>query len=174
MRHDAATRHGEAGFFYAPTVVTGVRQDDRIVQEEVFGPFVTVLTFKDDEEVKLQTSKIGLQLPSRADVKIRGVIVGEVLEFASTQPPREARAFIGEIAHILNALLAALQQRQSAYAAIPNALLELAGEKPQPVQIAPDEPLDADWEEPVVFDGCSTKGQARPEQPLRLAIDRLP
>ena len=95
-----------------------------------------------------------------------------VLEFASTQPPREARAFIGEIAHILNALLAALQQRQSAYAAIPNALLELAGEKPQPVQITPDEPLDADWEEPVVFDGCSTKGQARPEQPQPIHIVR--
>jgi phospholipid/cholesterol/gamma-HCH transport system substrate-binding protein len=38
-------------------------------------------TFTDYEKVKLQTSKIGLQLPSRADVKIRGVIVGEVLEF---------------------------------------------------------------------------------------------
>lgn len=35
----------------------------------------------DYDEVKLQTSAIGLQLPARADVKIRGVIVGEVLEF---------------------------------------------------------------------------------------------
>ena len=33
------------------------------------------------DEVTLQTSTIGLQLPSRADVKIRGVIVGEVLGF---------------------------------------------------------------------------------------------
>ena len=40
-------------------------------------------TFTDYEKVDLQTSKIGLQLPSRADVKIRGVIVGEVLEFES-------------------------------------------------------------------------------------------
>lgn len=40
-------------------------------------------TFTDYDKVKLQTSKIGLQLPSRADVKIRGVIVGEVLEFES-------------------------------------------------------------------------------------------
>jgi phospholipid/cholesterol/gamma-HCH transport system substrate-binding protein len=39
--------------------------------------------FTDYDEVKLQTSSIGLQLPSRADVKIRGVIVGEVLDFAS-------------------------------------------------------------------------------------------
>ena len=39
--------------------------------------------FTDYDEVKLETSTIGLQLPSRADVKIRGVIVGEVLDFAS-------------------------------------------------------------------------------------------
>jgi phospholipid/cholesterol/gamma-HCH transport system substrate-binding protein len=35
--------------------------------------------FADYDEVKVETSKIGLQLPSRADVKIRGVLVGEVL-----------------------------------------------------------------------------------------------
>jgi phospholipid/cholesterol/gamma-HCH transport system substrate-binding protein len=40
--------------------------------------------FADYDEVKLQTSKIGLQLPARADVKIRGVIVGEVLDFDTT------------------------------------------------------------------------------------------
>ncbi len=37
--------------------------------------------FADYDEVTLQTSKIGLQLPTRADVKVRGVIVGEVLDF---------------------------------------------------------------------------------------------
>jgi phospholipid/cholesterol/gamma-HCH transport system substrate-binding protein len=36
--------------------------------------------FTDYDEVTLQSSKIGLSLPARADVKIRGVIVGEVLE----------------------------------------------------------------------------------------------
>ena len=35
--------------------------------------------FTDYDEVKVQTSKIGLQMPARADVKIRGVLVGEVL-----------------------------------------------------------------------------------------------
>ena len=39
--------------------------------------------FAEYDEVKLQTSKIGLQLPARADVKVRGVIVGEVLDFDS-------------------------------------------------------------------------------------------
>lgn len=37
--------------------------------------------FNDYDKVTLQTSNIGLQLPARADVKIRGVIVGEVLDF---------------------------------------------------------------------------------------------
>jgi phospholipid/cholesterol/gamma-HCH transport system substrate-binding protein len=36
--------------------------------------------FSEYDEVTLKTSKIGLQLPLRADVKIRGVIVGEVLD----------------------------------------------------------------------------------------------
>ncbi|MBZ5735234.1 MCE family protein [Nocardioides sp. TRM66260-LWL] len=36
--------------------------------------------FSSYDEVTLKTSSIGLQLPSRADVKIRGVIVGEVLK----------------------------------------------------------------------------------------------
>lgn len=35
--------------------------------------------FTDYQEVTLRTSSVGLQLPERADVKIRGVIVGEVL-----------------------------------------------------------------------------------------------
>ncbi len=84
-----------------------------------------------------------------------------LLEFASTQPPREARAFLGEIAHILNALFGALCKRQSAYASVLGALIELAGEKAQPVEPAADEPLDESWAEPPVFDGCSAKGQAR-------------
>jgi len=37
------------------------------------------------DEVTLQTSRIGLQLPARADVKVRGVIVGEVLGFAPNE-----------------------------------------------------------------------------------------
>jgi betaine-aldehyde dehydrogenase len=43
-------RVGEDGFFFAPTVVAGVRQDDAVVQEETFGPVVTVQTFRDEAE----------------------------------------------------------------------------------------------------------------------------
>lgn len=87
-----------------------------------------------------------------------------VLEFTSTLQPRQAREFLGEMAHIFNAIFAALQQRESPYACVLAALLELAGEKASPVEVAVDEPIDAIWEEPVVFDGCSSKGQARPDQ----------
>ena len=87
-----------------------------------------------------------------------------VLEFASTLEPRQAREFLAEMAHIFNAIFAALQKRESPYAAVLGALLELAGEKASAVEIAPEEPIDAVWQEPVVFDGCSSKGQARPDQ----------
>lgn len=93
-----------------------------------------------------------------------------VLEFTSTQPPREAREFLAEMAHIFNAIFAALQQRASPYACVLGALLELAGEKAQPVEIAAEEPIDAIWQEPVVFDGCSSKGQAKPDQPQPIHI----
>ena len=95
-----------------------------------------------------------------------------VLEFVSTQPPREARAFLGEMAHIFNAIFGALVQRESAYASVLGALLELAGEKAQAVAPPPEESLDESWAEPVVFDGCSTKGQARPGQPQPVHIVR--
>jgi len=95
-----------------------------------------------------------------------------VLEFVSTQPPKEARAFLAEMAHIFNTLFGALQQRQSAYASVLGALLELAGEKAQPVKQAPEESLDASWVEPLAFDGCSSQGQAKPGQPLPIHIVR--
>jgi betaine-aldehyde dehydrogenase len=38
-------RVGENGYFYAPTVVAGLKQDDEIVQQEVFGPVITVQRF---------------------------------------------------------------------------------------------------------------------------------
>jgi 1-pyrroline dehydrogenase len=41
---------GDRGFFVKPTVITGVSQEDEIVQNEVFGPVVTVQKFADDAE----------------------------------------------------------------------------------------------------------------------------
>ena len=41
---------GDRGYFYAPTVVSGLRQDDEIVQHEVFGPVISVQRFTDEAE----------------------------------------------------------------------------------------------------------------------------
>jgi betaine-aldehyde dehydrogenase len=38
------------GFFLEPTVVSGLRQDDEAVQDEVFGPVITVQRFTDEDE----------------------------------------------------------------------------------------------------------------------------
>lgn len=95
-----------------------------------------------------------------------------VLEFVSTQPPREAQAFLGEMSHIFNALFGALQERASLYASLLGALLELAGEQARAVTIAVEPPLDESWIEPPVFDGCSSKGQARPGQPQPIHLVR--
>nr|WP_026205548.1 gamma-aminobutyraldehyde dehydrogenase [Actinoplanes globisporus] len=43
-------RVGDRGYFYAPTVVSGLRQDDEIIQNEVFGPVITVQRFTDEAE----------------------------------------------------------------------------------------------------------------------------
>lgn len=95
-----------------------------------------------------------------------------VLEFVSTQPMPEARAFLGEMAHILNAIFSALLKRDSAYASVLGALLEIAGHKAQAVKVADEPALDDSWEEPAVFGGCSTEGQAKPGQPQPVRIVR--
>ena len=43
-------RQGDAGYFYEPTIVDGLRQDDEMIQNEIFGPVITVQTFSDEDE----------------------------------------------------------------------------------------------------------------------------
>jgi aldehyde dehydrogenase (NAD+)/betaine-aldehyde dehydrogenase len=44
----------EKGFFYEPTIFDAVRNDMTIAQEEIFGPVLSVLTFKDvDEAIRI-------------------------------------------------------------------------------------------------------------------------
>jgi betaine-aldehyde dehydrogenase len=39
-----------AGYFLEPTVVSGLAQDDEVVQNEIFGPVITVQRFTDEDE----------------------------------------------------------------------------------------------------------------------------
>src|SRR6516162_4528232 len=41
---------GERGYCFAPTVVAGLRQDDEMIQEEIFGPVITVQRFEAEDE----------------------------------------------------------------------------------------------------------------------------
>jgi acyl-CoA reductase-like NAD-dependent aldehyde dehydrogenase len=43
-------RHGTVGYFHEPTIFTGVRNDMRIAQEEIFGPVMSVLRFDSEAE----------------------------------------------------------------------------------------------------------------------------
>lgn len=93
-----------------------------------------------------------------------------VLEYASTQPPEHSREFLSEVAHILQVIFSALLKRQSAYASVIAAVLDLAGEKAQAVKLPEEPAIDETWEEPLAFGGCSTEGQANPGQPQPIQI----
>ncbi|MEV7087817.1 gamma-aminobutyraldehyde dehydrogenase [Streptomyces sp. NPDC093085] len=55
---------GETGYFYAPTVVSGLRQDDEIVQNEVFGPVITVQPFTDEDQAVTYANDVPYALAS--------------------------------------------------------------------------------------------------------------
>ncbi|SHM67804.1 gamma-aminobutyraldehyde dehydrogenase [Actinacidiphila paucisporea] len=57
-------RVGEQGYFYAPTVVSGLRQDDEIIQREVFGPVITVQSFTDEEQALTWANGVDYALAS--------------------------------------------------------------------------------------------------------------
>lgn len=57
-------RVGDKGYFFAPTVVADVNQDDEIVQNEVFGPVLTIQSFSTEEEAIELANGVGYGLAS--------------------------------------------------------------------------------------------------------------
>ena len=99
-----------------------------------------------------------------------------VLEFASTQPPAQAREFLRETAHIVRTIMSALLERGSPYASVLAAVLDLAGEHAERVPLAAEPGLDESWEEPAAFSGdprgCASAGRSRPVAPQPVHIIR--
>jgi aldehyde dehydrogenase (NAD+) len=50
VKYETQTNLPNEGFWFRPTVLTGVTQNMRISQEEVFGPVLSVMTFRTPEE----------------------------------------------------------------------------------------------------------------------------
>jgi nitrate reductase delta subunit len=111
----------------------------------------------------LDPDKVGGELPDYLPV---------VLEFVSTLPAAQMRDFIGEIAHILNAIHTALIKRRSLYAHVLAAVLDIGQQPVETVAVPEDEDMDASWAEPEAFAGCSSKGQQSPDQPQPIQIVR--
>ncbi|GAB7070563.1 aminobutyraldehyde dehydrogenase [Mycobacterium hodleri] len=57
-------RQGVDGFYVAPTVIGGVRQGDRLVQSEVFGPVITVQSFVDEDDALEKANGVEYALAS--------------------------------------------------------------------------------------------------------------
>jgi acyl-CoA reductase-like NAD-dependent aldehyde dehydrogenase len=70
------------GFFYPATVLDGVRADDAIKQTEIFGPVITVTSFRDEAEVLgwANAGRFGLSASVWTDSLDRGLRVSEALE----------------------------------------------------------------------------------------------
>jgi len=78
--------HRTGGLYYQPTILAGVRQDDEIVQTEIFGPVLTWQTFdSEDEAIELANgTEYGLAAvvytrdPARAERVSARIVAGTV------------------------------------------------------------------------------------------------
>ncbi|PYE20102.1 1-pyrroline dehydrogenase [Williamsia limnetica] len=67
-------RKGDKGFYVEPTVITGVHQSDSLVQDETFGPVVTVQAFDDEAQALEFSNDVSYGLASSVWTKDNGTV----------------------------------------------------------------------------------------------------
>lgn len=89
----------DTGYFYEPTVITNVEQKSEIVQQEIFGPVITIQSFSDEKEAiamandvefglaaSVFTRDISRAMTFSAELEFGTVWVNEHLPLASETP----------------------------------------------------------------------------------------
>ena len=78
-------RMGDRGFYIEPTVVTGLKQQDEMVQNEIFGPVMTVQTFDDEATALAWANGVRYGLASSVWTKdlARGMRMAKRLDFGA-------------------------------------------------------------------------------------------
>ncbi|HET7741081.1 MAG TPA: aminobutyraldehyde dehydrogenase [Mycobacterium sp.] len=76
-------RQGDKGFYVEPTVVSGLHQDDRMIQNEIFGPVITVQSFSDEDEALTWANGVEYGLASSVWTKdvSRAIRMSNALDF---------------------------------------------------------------------------------------------
>jgi aldehyde dehydrogenase (NAD+) len=79
--------HLQKGFFFEPTVFTGVRNDMRIAQEEIFGPVLCVIPYATEDE--------GVAIANDSDFGLGGAVVSSDRERARAIARRLRTGYVG-------------------------------------------------------------------------------